>query len=61
MLLNINAAEKDYNIVKERIKHNRARSIVNNIKKYGIKIEHKWQTFNKNRRITRMKKGVGKA
>ena len=41
MLFNVNITEKDYNIVKERIKYNKARLIVNDIKKYKIGIEHK--------------------
>ena len=33
ILFNINVAKKDYNTAKERIKHNKARLIINNIKK----------------------------
>ena len=40
MLFNINIAKKDYNTAKKRIKHNRARLIINDIKKYKIEIEH---------------------
>ena len=57
MLFNINIVEKNYNIEKKRIKYNKARSIANDIKKYKIKTEHKWQTFNKNKKVTGIEKG----
>ena len=41
MSFNINAVEKDYNIVKKHIKHGRVHLIANDIKKYKTGTEHK--------------------